>query len=48
MAALLEDQEASSNGRGRLLADTAYESIKRDIVRCTLDPGRQVTEAELA
>ncbi len=48
MAALLEDQEASSNGRGRLLADTAYEFIKRDIVRCALDPGRQVTEAELA
>lgn len=48
MSALLTDHQASSDGRGRLLADTAYDAIKRDIVRCTLEPGRQVTEEELA
>jgi DNA-binding GntR family transcriptional regulator len=48
MSALLANQPASAEGRGRLLADTAYDSIKRDIVRCTLEPGRQVTEEELA
>jgi DNA-binding GntR family transcriptional regulator len=48
MGVLLADQHESSNGRGRLLADTAYEYIKRDIVRCTLEPGQQVTEEELA
>jgi len=48
MGALLADQEESSNGRGRLLADTAYELIKRDIVWCTLEPGQQITEEELA
>jgi DNA-binding GntR family transcriptional regulator len=48
MGVLLASQAASSDGRGRLLADTAYDSIKRDIVRCTLEPGQQVTEEELA
>ena len=48
MGALLANQPASSDGRGRLPADTAYEYSKRDIVRCTLEPGRQVTEEELA
>jgi DNA-binding GntR family transcriptional regulator len=48
MRALLTNRPASVDGRGRLLADTAYDSIKRDIVRCTLEPGQQVTEEELA
>lgn len=30
------------------LTGVAYERIKRDIVRCTLQPGGEVTEAELA
>lgn len=34
--------------KGRRLADAAYELIKRDIVRCELEPGRQVTEEQLA
>jgi DNA-binding GntR family transcriptional regulator len=30
------------------LADTAYERIRGDIVQCTLEPGSEVTESELA
>lgn len=32
---------------GDSLAETAYRLLKRDIVRCDLEPGRQVTEPEL-
>ncbi|MCA1560535.1 MAG: GntR family transcriptional regulator [Acidobacteria bacterium] len=35
------------SGTGRL-TDLAYERIKRDIVQCALQPGGEVTEAELA
>lgn len=31
-----------------LLAEKAYERIKRSIVRCELEPGRQITEEQLA
>lgn len=30
------------------LSDLAYEKIKRDIIRCALAPGEEVTEAKLA
>ena len=30
------------------LAETAYQFIKRDIIRCDLEPGRQITEQQLA
>lgn len=33
---------------GRPLAEMAYERIKRDILRCDLEPGSQVTEEQLA
>lgn len=39
-----EDDEPS----GRSLAETAYERIKRAILRCDLEPGSQVTEEQLA
>jgi DNA-binding GntR family transcriptional regulator len=29
------------------LAEQAYQAIRRDIVRCDLEPGRQVTEAQM-
>ncbi len=32
---------------GDSLGETAYRLLKRDIVRCDLEPGRQVTEPEL-
>lgn len=34
--------------RRQLLADRAYAAIKRAIIRCDLEPGRQVTEEHLA
>lgn len=39
-------RRAAGRGRG-LLADTAYEAIKRSIIRCELEPGQQVTEEQL-
>lgn len=37
------------NGANELsLAETAYQSVKRDIIRCDLEPGRQITEQQLA
>ena len=38
----------TKHGRPRLLNNVAFERIKRDIVRCVLEPGREVTEAQLA
>lgn len=38
----------TSNGDQRRLSDVAYERMKRDIVRCALEPGAQVTESGLA
>lgn len=43
----LADPNASPSRR-RQLADTAYECIKSDIVRCVLEPGQQITEELLA
>jgi len=42
---------APADADGRLpqrLSDIAYEKIKRDIIRCRLAPGEEVTEARLA
>ncbi len=33
---------------GRALAEVAYDQIKAGIIRCELEPGRQVTEEQLA
>ena len=35
-------------GDGRSLADEAYASIKRAVIRCELQPGQPVTEEQLA
>lgn len=40
--------QASMEPDSRTRADYAYEVIKRDIVRCDLEPGSQVTEVQLA
>lgn len=45
----LSVNNGSPNGtRGHSLTEMAYLVIKRDIVRCELEPGRQVTEEQLA
>jgi 4-oxalocrotonate tautomerase family enzyme len=31
----------------RSLGDVAYERIRRDIVRCELEPGREITESQV-
>ncbi len=36
------------DGDRRPLAQTAYEMIKRAIIRCDLEPGQQITEEQLA
>ncbi len=43
----LAPARAEAGGTPRL-SDHAYESIKRDIIRCALVPGEEVTEAKLA
>lgn len=43
--ALLDD---AGTARQRSLAETAYDLIKRAIIRCDLDPGQPVTEEQLA
>jgi DNA-binding GntR family transcriptional regulator len=35
------------SGIGQSLAEIAYQTIKRKIIRCELEPGSQVTEAQL-
>lgn len=35
-------------GNGQSLAQLAYGSLRRDILRCQIKPGQQVTESELA
>ena len=51
-ACSLNTDGATRNGRettgSRSLTETAYESIKLDIVHCLLEPGSQVTEEQLA
>src|SRR4051794_20870972 len=50
----IEDGVAPFDGDGRIdvdrrpLAHTAYEMIKRAIIRCDLEPGQQITEEQLA
>src|SRR4051794_14938933 len=41
------EPDGSENGR-QSLAQTAYDTIKRAIIRCDLEPGQQVTEEQLA
>lgn len=43
-----ESDHDKGNGQPRLLADTAYQLIKRAIIRCDLKPGQQVAEEQLA
>lgn len=38
----------AEGGNAPRLSDLAYEQIKRDIIRCALAPGEEVTEAKLA
>jgi DNA-binding GntR family transcriptional regulator len=42
-------EEVGANGSDRRpLAQTAYDMIKRAIIRCDLEPGQQITEEQLA
>src|SRR6266508_3140323 len=46
--ALVERAMGSGAGAAvQTLAERAYRAIRHDIVRCDLEPGRQVTEAQL-
>lgn len=44
LTARVDDRRVSG---GASLSDTAYQHIKRAIIRCDLEPGRQMTENEL-
>ena len=41
------DDSPASNG-GRLLRETVYEQLRADMISCTLAPGTELREAELA
>lgn len=41
-------EDGHDRSKNPSLTETAYESIKRDIVHCKLEPGSQVTEEQLA
>ena len=44
----MPDTNGAAPVKGRLLAETAYELVKQSIIHCELEPGRQVTEEQLA
>lgn len=44
----MSEDKHRNNGKSPLLAEVAYDLIKRSIIHCELEPGRQVTEEQLA
>jgi DNA-binding GntR family transcriptional regulator len=48
MGSLGSDEVIKLDGDRQPLAQTAYDMIKRAIIRCDLEPGQQITEEQLA
>lgn len=44
----MSESQVSANGGPASMAESAYQQIKRAIIRCDLEPGQQVSEEQLA